>query len=655
MTIKIRTIKENVPFLLNDENRPAFYNKLDHTSNHPGLTVEGYIKLSKNNFLNEYFNDPVSGEFNELNTLTATINISYDDLERYKKVNYVAIEVNSFIRFYFVVGVSVRSDKVMTLTLRLDTITTYLDKASYGGYTKVKRRHEDRFKIENNKLVINNSANSLLWNNDPTIDISNFKKTSIDTGAVIEAPYVNDGIGENTIDGKYLYALLKPNNHNEKLLRVTNGDNYSIPYFIVPIFKSDLGTAEVIDNPFDRTIYQQQTIKLTKFNTLTHLMKAATLESIIALDVPFINRTDALGAYNGSLHDIVFSQDGEWWGWGFDGITDAKLTYRPIVYVSSHGTTSDYQYDISLSKLIDIDINTLNVNDKSKVGLEPRLLAPQHMETSLVFSNGDKKQFDPLTFKTVEKFSFKQGMSGNGITTLLTFVNNEFREGPEKLIATFAQAQHPSLSSNYANFLNSSSSSYQAAKVNAEATLASNIVGSIATFGIMGGVKGAMSAVSSGVSGGVQYGNTIRSLNAQVEDIKRKPDLVKNDSANFIKDLEVKKMYAGLLNKPFTIEYKELTLNNKEQLHNHYNLMGYVADKFEKIEDYKSLITRHRFNFIQAIAFSNSIKNKNLPVEVLNDIDRQFFSGVRLWSDFKNINDYDKENWENSVVEHINV
>lgn len=62
-----------------------------------------------------------------------------------KAKSYIALEVNGFIRFYFITSCTIKNESTCIYQLELDTITTYLDKIKYKQKSAlISRAHDTR-------------------------------------------------------------------------------------------------------------------------------------------------------------------------------------------------------------------------------------------------------------------------------------------------------------------------------------------------------------------------------------------------------------------------------------------------------------------------------------------------------------------------------
>ena len=147
---------------------------------------------------------------------------------------------------------------------------------------------------------------------------------------------------------------------------------------------------------------------------------------------------------------------------------------------------------------------------------------------------------------------------------------------------------------------------------------------------------------------------SVRSIQAGVLDKYNQPDQLQAGSAEAYGVKREREEVKGLFQDnrvDFFIETQAPTLSVLEEYSFHVNQYGYISNNVFFDKDFDFFLERQRFNYVQLEDIGHKI-NTNIPAKARAYFDNVFNTGVRLWnvSNDISINDYSKENWENTLV-----
>lgn len=146
------------------------------------------------------------------------------------------------------------------------------------------------------------------------------------------------------------------------------------------------------------------------------------------------------------------------------------------------------------------------------------------------------------------------------------------------------------------------------------------------------------------VQQGLKTGMSLINSGLQLSNVKASPSNMKNSTGN---------TYFALATSGFGlyIDHYELMDLDKKRVYDYYYQYGYPLNKIGKIEDYINI--RHYFNYLQADLQNISGKNGVcIPNEVRNKIKLLFSDGIRFWNVTDEMFKYEKENYENWLLEY---
>ena len=147
---------------------------------------------------------------------------------------------------------------------------------------------------------------------------------------------------------------------------------------------------------------------------------------------------------------------------------------------------------------------------------------------------------------------------------------------------------------------------------------------------------------------------SVRSIQAGVLDKYNQPDQLQAGSVEAYGVKREREEVKGLFQDnrvDFFIETQAPTLSVLEEYSFHVNQYGYISNNVFFDKDFDFFLERQRFNYVQLEDIGHKI-NTNIPAKARAYFDNVFNTGVRLWnvSNDISINDYSKENWENTLV-----
>ena len=147
---------------------------------------------------------------------------------------------------------------------------------------------------------------------------------------------------------------------------------------------------------------------------------------------------------------------------------------------------------------------------------------------------------------------------------------------------------------------------------------------------------------------------SVRSIQAGLLDKYNQPDQLQSGSVEAYGVKREREEVKGLFQDnrvDFFIETQAPTLSVLEEYSFHVNQYGYISNNVFFDKDFDFFLERQRFNYVQLEDIGHKI-NTNIPAKARAYFDNVFNTGVRLWnvSNDISINDYSKENWENTLV-----
>lgn len=140
----------------------------------------------------------------------------------------------------------------------------------------------------------------------------------------------------------------------------------------------------------------------------------------------------------------------------------------------------------------------------------------------------------------------------------------------------------------------------------------------------------------------LNYAGGIANSIAQINDIKNKPDEVKNTALDLVLDYSTKDLYLTLNNYDIRPQFKS-------KVFNYFYHYGYKCNDFKK----PNTRSRYYFNYIKTIGAN--IKT-NIDADFRAEIENAYNNGITIWhyrtaGTFKGINNYNYENVETNLLE----
>ena len=376
----------------------------------------------------------------------------------------------------------------------------------------------------------------------------------------------------------------------------------------------------------------------------------------------------------------------------FENATTRALQYKYINYVPNDNWNWFREPQLRLGHCIKTYLNYLGV--KKQLFLELGDLGNIKFNQNILVNTSMDKIY----------FTNSNVYAGNNLQQLNGFLTKTYDNTLPSLTDTFdafISANGASLQANYfsatenLNFtkqqssINNSQTSLNAKKANTNNFF--GIAGSVITgaaaigtaaltggmsIGIGLGLAGASGGLAkSGVSAGSQQKQnslnaqqnqlsnaqtefnalqSVRSIQAGVLDKYNQPDQLQAGSAEAYGVKREREEVKGLFQDnrvDFFIETQAPTLSVLEEYSFHVNQYGYISNNVFFDKDFDFFLERQRFNYVQLEDIGHKI-NTNIPAKARAYFDNVFNTGVRLWnvSNDISINDYSKENWENTLV-----
>lgn len=678
MIRKIRIAKNNPNFSLNDDSRVLFYDKEYATKNNK--SVSETIEITKNAWIGDTFDVEIEiKSFNQPSSrLNAEVKVAVNDntIEKYMNVRYLMLNnykntgelINS--EFYFVNKNRIANANVVSLSLRLDSVTTYFDKLSFGKSTKIERRHFDRWKIEGDKIVANNDEDSGIWNDESDIQNNTFinkKNLPINVFSKYDETIVKDRF--------YSVALMKVRSYSNNVaeidflsyLDIKNRIPFNIGIWPINLKFNRLNA--------DGSTYSKVP-GITEYQLNKHY--SAYIERIFSSPLPFVPKK--FFNDDNEIKSVLWNQQ-----MGVEGATHVDViplsgtdtNTEHIIFpadVSSNSINAavhtqhdnvEYEKDIDIKELLNNEISIANLTEDYDYEREIKLQTTKHKRILIKSVNGQKTQVINEFLLNDRNIKIKIGIavSMEGVFQIVKIVDNpyydEFNKSNNKTLIISYKDQVPNASTPYNDFMATQGNQYKTAISNNRIKSATSAVG-----GILGGVVGGLTGNFIGGAASIMgAGNSVlsgylkeRQFQAQAKDLTNMGSTTEVTDTSLIKDVAlVDGSFYGDTKLAITVE--EHPTIHKVEISNLYNKIGYSANLTEKVEDYAWFSKRSRFTFIQAPLISDSVEKVNIGEEIIEDINSVFNNGVRLWNvnaqGKVDINNYGKENWEHAIKTKI--
>lgn len=578
-TIKIYKAKKNVQFTHNSINRPSFKVK-----------GGGTVAEEKTKFINEYFPSAhIAGTFNEIDTLNATVRLTLKNIEEDKKLNYIMIDIDGFKRFYFVMSSKINNNNTISYGIKLDVITTYLDMDSVV---------DGNFILEMGHT--NGSISDLPLKEMPHPYVETIQK--VDIAQKYKETLSDDEKHKFDIYhtlGKYsLTALIKPksgatttdNGHVNVIMDMIRD---GIAYTPVRLASTDTDA-----NRIDKLLFQN----------------SAQVMSAYITPLPFVEslRKDSNHNYYADSNTVIEYQD----------VPRAELYFS-------------VPNPIKIDETDEIADDTLPIWDKPfdiKAKIEAYSTVVKHangdMKPSNVFGRLDHWSHDTIDLR------YKQTLESSGGSMLLFFPFSN--DSTQNYFLVKNRQNRAILSNAYQEYMNRSSSSISNSREMIKLQGAQSVVGglgqtltSAAQLNPIGAVKGLIGTIF----GGLQANKRLDRIKSQMKDLKRTPsEVLSPDSHVTYYELVGSDPAFMYGDSGFNIVFLYVGKYLESELHNHYYKFGYDVDINVNAGSYDALFTRETFTYIQSPNFSDCLNKEKLNVEIIDEMERLFQTGVRLWA-----------------------
>lgn len=617
--IKAKFSKKNIGFSLTDENRPSFKHETDYNA-----------WLTKT-FTHDY--EPSS--YNRHDTLNATIHKKVSTtIEDELKVKYVLVEVDGKKLLYFVLKARIKNNITIEYTLRLDVWTTYYLDIKINGNVRLGQAHGVRFtssfEVGGVKWRPDLRINSDLFSTEQ-FDKPLLVRTDISSYSIKQAytdrlnAYNNKFAFTTGTDKFYIFAVIKPS-HDEGY-SVDSG--YPQPYFIAPVSPHNTDTSEpnlyekLVASPLTQGLFISYTpygvdhemqYKLTSYGGFnifdplftTPIANPILLESDDKVKLP----------HEKSYHfgDGSIQPD--------DIIEDPKIT------------TEFSKYDITFYDGQRFEIDQKKVLDSKFIAMY--------------------RNIDPINNLTVLEFNDNS-----------YYPNNKFHD--IGIVKHNDSDQLPSITDQYNEYMRSHRNQIEQERAAAKASMVkgglSSFIGLASSYGMgvvgagtgnpvlmMGAVSGMANSVNSAIGTGINAGLDMKTINRRLDDISHTADTIKNVSISTPGHVwSLHKIYKGLGFKLIKTYPSAISL---KEINEHFIRNGYFLDKYRHVISDNirhSLYVRARFDFITITNIDQVMDRSPFPSEVYEEIRSIFSSGVRVWHDKENIQNYEIENWERDI------
>lgn len=652
----------NVNFTFDDNERPLF---IDNDANRP-------VSQIKHNWRDKVFTGPfINCGYNELSTLDAVINIEYTNLKNVRNTNYVYVEVHGEDKYYFVSKVTIKNERVASLTLRLDTVTTYLDTIKFTNDLLVKRRHFDRYVKKDGRWIVNNSEESGIWNVERDIPTQSVLPKGVVPINVIN-PLKNDF--------NYFWPVSLMAIHDYKA-GITPDEFTS--------YLDDVNRLYIGIWPSGFSIgYENGLLPVRDLTSIDYINKNLSpyIVKVYGSPLPLWPRKYLKTHSDGRLFTHTFDSStyigngNSEPGWFEFNINNA--TYKPYIFTTNgirqprtdfpHEITP-YEYPYKGTFNVDTMPKTYDTISSSTKIVDPKVYTSQHVKHLLSSVNGQQTTLvnEYLFNQQVYELSIKLLVTTEGIIQTVNIVNNKYydlhNQDNSKTFTVSYKDQFPNASKPYAEFMVTNSNQYKTAQANTRRNqtwgaiggAVNAIAGGAAGFASGGPVGAAMGAIGGAFSGGsaiIQGKNRLNELTAQVQDIKNIGETTELDDISIIKD----KGYLQTSNfgdsKLAISSYMPSELQMK-RIDSYYKKYGYECENLEPVNDYTFFNKRVKYSYFETASFKTCVDKSSVPVEVVDDLERIFGEGIRLWNvkldGSVNMSDYHSENWEIPIFNEL--
>lgn len=480
--------------------------------------------------------------------------------------------------------------------------------------------------ITTNDVVPNYDEISGVWNVDNTMSVGSLILTETRrshrvhkfprTDTYYQTYFDQFNVGSDD-KPKFLYQLKKIDANTWKGIDPTSNyieDGGSIVSLLVPLHSNKAGVT-----------WSGEAFGANHYIGNYNVMTATNTNGIIALDIPV---TTDPGRF-------VKLNDGQW-------------------YVSQGRAFHDGETSLSIANPLvtplvnSLDTKTIKIDAKREWELEPKLRAEEYMKLQLYSATDESKELFNYRIDPGEYWlNIDRGIIATETKTQNVFnLNKVYNDTVKDSQAIFISAhfeQVPSLSEPYKEYMLQHQSAYQTGIAQNRFNMGWNAVTSI--FHPI--------QMATGIKNSLQKE---KQMFAQVADLKRQGAAPIGSNTSLFSD-NITENYLKI--------YNDLSLNiytppeaQRRMISDYFNKYGYIDGKLEPFNEYADLSRRHRFSHWDTANFRKAINSSNLSVEILDDINDIFDTGVTLWNVLDDtgkveINDYTLENWENWIAKLV--
>lgn len=579
---------------------------------------------------------------------TEIINV-YKNKDDLINCNYLFYN-NGGKRYYaFITNKEYVSDECTAITFEIDVMQTFMFDYTIGE-TFIEREHQDRYiEIENNKLqpVFSRTRENLERGNEfylknktemqPKIPevLATFLQGNIYRKMYWVTVVAKKSLGKryNTDNGNVSDTETRASSVN---LLSNNVFTYILPVIIDnnDYFGSSPKFYAMEQNP-SSIVVQGNAFPLFNLDELTNLSKDINVISMnISEYAPFeyecIKQDSDYFIY--PLHNTPLARPPYLISHYSYQINDNILRYRGAMYFINYATTDNlplYQisHDLTINK------NDLSIENDKNIDYEPKLKTVDYEYLQLEI--GDQKtQLSNENFDTNNiEIEYLNTFSAKGSSSfIIKNYERQLRNHDKSIIINNITHELPLISDEWLNYLRN----------NKNSLVSGLITGAIGTVGgtLLGLATGGIGLAVAG-STALSYGAQIANQLAQHQDMKDKPNEIKNTTFDLTLDV---------LTKGINLQIKTYGIHNQflQRIFNYFYHYGYMAQYF----NIPNLKSRYYFNYIKTVD-ANIISN--IDNNHIDEIKSIFDNGITIWhyrnmETWHGVGNYSYENVETNLI-----
>lgn len=244
--------KKNPGFAYEDSARPFFYDA-HYAKENPSMSTEDVVKTFKGFWESDIFETEKTSRatFSEVSVLEGFVFVKKSDNthdEDYRTKSYIKVVIDGVVKYYFITSTKFIDRHTVSYRVVLDTITTYLDKLSFQGETRVKRQHVDRWVKDGNVFKPNWGINSPMWREESDINLRNFVPLST-LGVNVDESGISDETKTLAFNSKnpnakpyYVIGTIKQNNTGSTFSNTKLSDGIwtnGAPFITTPVWPNE--------------------------------------------------------------------------------------------------------------------------------------------------------------------------------------------------------------------------------------------------------------------------------------------------------------------------------------------------------------------------------------------------------------------------------